>query len=152
MNAHAGNLTGNLDLAACEHWSTEMPYRAIVAVKEHSPNGTILYQVAGHDAPPCGAVNALKHALNKHGGTCFYCKIATAAETSVNFTQDHLEPKALGGKSDLSNLVVACKPCNSSKGQGLIDSFNPKATREWLVALQAQVTARLQRLSAENET
>ncbi len=149
MNAPAGNLVGNLDLAGCQHWSNEMPYRAIVAVKRQSLTGPILYQVAGLTEAPCGAVNALKLALGKHGGVCFYCKKVTAAETSVNFTQDHLEARASGGTNNLSNLVVACRPCNTSKGQGLIDSFNPQATREWLISLQQQINARLERLSAE---
>lgn len=147
MNAPTGKMTGNLDLAGCEHWSSEMPYRAIVAVKRQSPTGPILYQVAGLSNQPCGAVNALKLALSKHGGTCFYCKKTAGVETSANFTKDHLEPKAFGGTDNLSNLVIACKPCNASKGQGLIDSFNANATREWLEALQKQTAERLKRLS-----
>ena len=145
MNAPVGKLTASLDLAGCEHWSSEMPYRAIVAIKLQSPAGPVLYQVAGLSDPACGAANALKLALGKHGGTCFYCKKAVAAETS--FTIDHVQARASGGKDNLGNLVVACKLCNASKGQGLIDAFNPNATREWLTALQAQTKARLQRLS-----
>ena len=145
MNAPVGKLIASLDLAGCEHWSDDMPYRAIVAVKLHSPTGPVLYQVAGLSEPACGAAKALKRALTKHGGTCFYCKKAAAEET--NFTLDHVQAKASGGRDDLGNLVVACKPCNAQKGQGLIDTFNPRATREWLTALQAQTKARLQRLS-----
>ena len=147
MNAPVAKLTGTLDLAGCEHWSDAMPYRAIVAIKEQNPNGPILYQVAGIGDNPCGATNALKSALKKHGGTCFYCKKAAAAETSVNFTLDHVQAKAVGGGDDLGNLVVACKPCNSAKGQGAVETFNPRATREWLTALQAQTNARLKRLT-----
>ena len=146
MNAQVGKLANNVDLAGCEHWSSDLPYRAIVAVKLQSPAGPVLYQVAGLADPACGALNAIKLALAKHGGTCFYCKKAKAAEPSVNFTLDHIEAKASGGKDDLGNLVVACKPCNVEKGQGLIDTFNPRATREWLTALQAQTKARLARL------
>ena len=147
MNAHTGELLSRPDLAGCHHWSHEMPYRALVAVKLQSPSGPALYQVAGLESAPCGASNALKLALGKHGGTCFYCKKTAATETSVGFTVDHLEAKSSGGKNDLGNLVVACKPCNVSKGQGLIDSFNPYATQEWLSALRAQIDARLERLT-----
>jgi 5-methylcytosine-specific restriction endonuclease McrA len=111
------------------------------------PTGPVLYQVAGLSEPACGAVKALKLALGKHGGNCFYCKKSAATETSLDFTLDHVEAKTIGGNDDLGNLVVACKPCNAAKGQGLIDSFNPRATLEWLTALQAQTNARLRRLS-----
>ena len=147
MNAPTAKLTGKLDLIGCQHWSDAMPYRAIVAIKEQNPNGPILYQVAGIADNPCGAINALKLALKKHGGTCFYCKKAAAAEKSLNFTLDHVQAIAVGGKDDLGNLVVACKPCNAAKSQGAIETFNPRATRDWLTALQDQTKARLARLS-----
>lgn len=31
---------------------------------------------------------------------------------------DHVTPEALGGLSIASNLVLACRPCNRSKGTG----------------------------------
>ena len=146
MNAPTGKLTGQLDLAGCQHWSTEMPYRAIIAIKEHSPHGTILYQVAGAAENPCGAQKALKLALKTHGGKCYYCKKDPATETSENFTLDHIEALGNGGKDDLSNLVIACRPCNTAKGQSSIDAFNPRAAREWLIALSSQTEARLAKL------
>jgi 5-methylcytosine-specific restriction endonuclease McrA len=152
MNAPTGKLKANFDLAGCQHWSSEMPYRALVPVNLQNPNGPVLYQVAGLNDPACGALKALKLALTKHGGKCFYCAKSSATETSINFTLDHIEAKALGGKDDISNLVVACKPCNSAKGQGVIDSFNPQATREWLSALQKQIAGRLQRLPAGSKS
>lgn len=147
MTAQTEKLAGTLDLAGCHHWSDQMPYRAIVAVKEHAPHGTILYQVAGAVEPPCGAQKALKLALKTHGGVCFYCQKAPATEASENLTLDHIEATANGGKDDLANLVIACKPCNYEKGQGSIESFNPRATREWLTALQTQIETRLAKLA-----
>jgi 5-methylcytosine-specific restriction endonuclease McrA len=147
MNAPMGKLSGKLDLMGCQHWSTDLPYRAIIAVREHIPHGTILYQVAGAPDNPCGALKALKLALNIHGGTCFYCKTAPAQETSIDLTIDHIVAKYSGGKNDLTNLVVACRACNIEKGQGPIDAFNPRATKEWLNALKQQIDIRLKHLN-----
>ena len=106
----------------------------------------MLYQVAGAADNPCGAQKALRLALKTHGGTCYYCKRAPATETSEQLTVDHVEAIANGGKDDLSNLVVACRPCNNEKGQGSIDAFNPRATIEWLDALSAQIEKRRSKL------
>ena len=50
-----------------------------------------------------------KEILHRDLGICAYCG---KAATSV----DHITPRALGGKSEESNLVSACKRCNSRKG------------------------------------
>ena len=82
---------GKPDLSACQHWSNELPYRAVVAVAIQPSHGTILYQVAGEPKAPQNAFNALKLAITKHGGTCFYCKTASAEQPSVlELTIDHV--------------------------------------------------------------
>ncbi len=43
---------------------------------------------------------------------CHYCKQQFAAKT---LTMDHVVPISRGGKSVKSNVVPACKECNSSK-------------------------------------
>lgn len=42
--------------------------------------------------------------------TCQYCG------GHDDLTIDHVTPRSLGGKSSFTNCVVACKPCNNSKG------------------------------------
>lgn len=45
--------------------------------------------------------------------SCRYCgKQLSSEELSV----DHVLPKSRGGKDSWENLVTACKPCNSKKG------------------------------------
>src|SRR4051812_17036902 len=46
--------------------------------------------------------------LEAHGGVCFYC---SAPATSV----DHIVPQRAGGTHDLTNLIAACRWCNSRK-------------------------------------
>lgn len=48
--------------------------------------------------------------LARDGHTCRYC-----GATGVRLAVDHLVPFSRGGSSDPSNLVAACKSCNSRK-------------------------------------
>jgi HNH endonuclease len=147
MNAPTGKLIKILDLAGCEHWSSQPPYRFVVAIKLQSSGGPMLYQVAGSAQNPCGAEKALRTSMRLHGGECFYCKLAiSAGSVSPEWTLDHIEPSALGGKDHLGNLVIACKSCNQAKGHQPIDSFKPDAAAEWFKALQRQVQRRLSKL------
>lgn len=46
-------------------------------------------------------------------GKCQYCfKHVARAEA----TYDHVTPRAAGGKTRWNNIVIACVPCNSAKG------------------------------------
>ena len=45
---------------------------------------------------------------------CEYCRLPQAAEV-MDFTVDHVVPKAAGGRSEFSNLALACLACNSKK-------------------------------------
>jgi 5-methylcytosine-specific restriction endonuclease McrA len=121
---------------------SNLPYRMIAFVRIH-PNGTPLYQVAGSAAGPRGAERALRLAHETHGGKCFYCdKKLDCHEVTV----DHVQPAATGGTKHIQNLVIACKPCNTSKGAQAIEIFKPAAGREWLSAMLVQVQERLNRL------
>lgn len=57
--------------------------------------------------------------LERDGERCHYC-----GRTSGPFHIDHVLAVANGGTDALDNLVVACKPCNLSKGS--------KTVEEWL--------------------
>lgn len=46
----------------------------------------------------------------RDGRKCYYCN-----DEGGPFSVDHVVPLARGGTNELSNLVVACRPCNSSK-------------------------------------
>ena len=49
-------------------------------------------------------------------GMCYYCEKRFAME---QLTMDHVVPLARGGKSTKNNCVVACKDCNTEKGNKL---------------------------------
>lgn len=48
----------------------------------------------------------------KNAGICFYCEEKFESE---ELTMDHKMPVARGGKSTKSNIVIACKECNTNK-------------------------------------
>lgn len=54
--------------------------------------------------------------VRRDGWRCAYCP----AELDVTtVTVDHVIPRSRGGTNDLGNLVLACWPCNKSKGSSL---------------------------------
>lgn len=56
-----------------------------------------------------GAVR--KAVIARDGQACAYC-----GDTDGPFHIDHVKAVALGGLDDISNLTVACRTCNLSKG------------------------------------
>jgi 5-methylcytosine-specific restriction endonuclease McrA len=120
-------------------WPHDLPYRALVHVGD-SPHGTSLYAVAGSDSPPRKASKALREALGKYGGQCFYCKTRGSGD---ELHIDHVDARANGGTDLLLNLVVACPTCNRDKGCRVIDAYKPDAARAWLLGVRAMIEARL---------
>lgn len=75
------------------------------------------------DATDAVATKRQKQSPNKRniiflasGAKCFYCSCEVQRDT---FTIDHVWSLARGGTSILSNMVAACSPCNSEKGDSL---------------------------------
>lgn len=72
--------------------------------------------------------------INRDGGLyCHYCGIEvirTIKTASNQATIDHIKPKAKGGKTELDNLVIACRDCNQEKGQKRFMDFVLKKAPE----------------------
>lgn len=76
--------------------------------------------------------------LRRDGHTCRYCG---AQAPDVPLTVDHVIPVALGGTNDPSNLVTACRDCNSGKAAtpadaGLVADVDERQ-RAWRSAVQS---------------
>jgi len=63
--------------------------------------------------PYRGVVLTRQNIFKRDGFSCQYCGI------NSDLTLDHVLPKSRNGKSSWSNLVTACKSCNSRKGDYL---------------------------------
>lgn len=57
-------------------------------------------------------------AYERDGRVCSYC-----GDLDGPFAVDHVVPLAKGGNNDLSNLTVACRGCNSSKRDSLLEDW-----------------------------
>lgn len=49
----------------------------------------------------------------RDGLACVWCGVG--AESGVSLTLDHLTPRADGGTNQSTNLVTACRDCNSAR-------------------------------------
>ena len=59
----------------------------------------------------------------KANGICVYCDTALTPEEG---TEDHVIPLSKGGENNISNIVLACSPCNSRKSSSVAtDPWQP---------------------------
>ncbi|GES20856.1 hypothetical protein Aple_037520 [Acrocarpospora pleiomorpha] len=72
-------------------------------------------------------VEVREYLLAKFGRACLYCGI-----TGVPLNIDHVHPRSKGGSDRVSNLVLACIPCNQAKGNRPVEEFAPKRAVEIL--------------------
>jgi hypothetical protein len=61
-----------------------------------------------------------KKVLLRDNYQCYYCKVTL---TSRNKTIDHIFPQSKGGKDTFDNTVACCLPCNSKKGDKLLEEL-----------------------------
>jgi 5-methylcytosine-specific restriction endonuclease McrA len=59
-----------------------------------------------------------EYRLEKFGRTCAYC-----GATGLPLQVEHIVPKARGGTNRVSNLTIACEPCNQAKGSRTAAEF-----------------------------
>lgn len=59
-----------------------------------------------------------EYLLEKWGRTCAYCDA-----TKVALEVEHIHPKSRGGSDRVSNLTLACRPCNQAKDKLFIQEF-----------------------------
>ncbi|MCG5061979.1 MAG: HNH endonuclease [Limnoraphis sp. WC205] len=87
-----------------------------------------------------------EYLLNKWDRKCTYC----GAE-NVPLQVEHIHPKAKGGTNRISNLCLACEPCNIKKGTKSIEQFLLKKP-DVLKKIQAQSKRPLKDAASVNST
>ena len=73
----------------------------------------------------------------------FNCKCCYCGKTDIPLEIEHITPKSRGGSNRVSNLCLACRPCNQRKG-------NQTATEFGFPNIQAQAKKPLKDASAVN--
>ncbi|WP_305906301.1 RNA-guided endonuclease IscB (plasmid) [Methylomarinum sp. Ch1-1] len=82
--------------------------------------------------------SAREYLLEKWGRKCAYC----GAE-HVPLQIEHIKPRAKGGTNNISNLTLACEPCNTRKGTKDITVFlknKPDVLKRVLAQLKKPLT------------
>lgn len=87
-----------------------------------------------------------EYLLEKWGRTCAYCGV-----TGVPLEIEHILCRAHGGTHRVSNLTLACKPCNDKKGTQRIEDFL-KRDADRLKRILAQTKAPLRDAATMNAT
>jgi hypothetical protein len=75
---------------------------------------------------------AREYLLAKFGRACVYC-----GTTGVPLNIDHVHPRSRGGSDRISNLVLACIPCNQAKGNRDVREFAPQRAAQILQRAKA---------------
>lgn len=87
-----------------------------------------------------------EYLLEKWNRHCAYC-----GKQDTPLEIEHIVPRAKGGSDRVSNLTLACEPCNKAKGTQNIADFLKKKP-DVLKRLQAQMQAPLKDAAAVNTT
>lgn len=87
-----------------------------------------------------------EYLLAKFGRECCYC-----GKQDGPLNIDHIHSKARGGSNKISNLVLACIPCNTKKGASPIEEFLAHDPQR-LAKVLAQVKRPLKDAAAVNAT
>ena len=87
-----------------------------------------------------------EYLLEKWNRTCAYCETK-----DVPLQVEHIQPRAKGGSNRVSNLCLACKPCNDKKGTQDIREFL-KDQPELLARILSQAKAPRHDAAAVNTT
>lgn len=87
-----------------------------------------------------------EYLLEKWQRSCAYCGV-----TEVPLQIEHIHPKSKGGTNRVSNLTLACEPCNTKKGNRPAQEFL-KSRPNVLAKIVAQAKASLKDAAAVNAT
>lgn len=84
--------------------------KSLRTIDEHYPYPSVI-KIKNYVHVPYKGVVLTRHNIFKRDNfSCQYCG------TGKDLTLDHLIPKSKGGKSSWTNLVTACRRCNTRKG------------------------------------
>ena len=69
---------------------------------------------------------------------CAYCGRDLRYAAPAEVTLDHLVPRVAGGSNEATNLITACRACNSSRQEKPWVDFAPGGARDRIETLRSQ--------------
>ena len=72
----------------------------------------------------------------RDGFQCAYCGRSLKGATPAEVTLDHLLPRVAGGGNEATNLITACRACNSSRQDKPWIDFAPGGARDRIEQLR----------------
>lgn len=88
-----------------------------------------------------------EYLLEKYHRTCVYCQAK-----NVPLQIEHIQPKSRGGSNRVSNLTIACGPCNQKKGNRTAAEFgHPQVEKQAKVSLKDTAAVNATRLKLRSE-
>lgn len=84
--------------------------KSLRSISQNYPYPSVIRILEYRHVPYRGVVLTRYNLFKRDNYECQYCG------STKDLTLDHLIPKSKGGKSSWTNLVTACKHCNSKKG------------------------------------
>ena len=78
-----------------------------------------------------------EYLLEKFNRRCAYCAISGVGKSGVPLEVEHIQPRSRGGTNRISNLTLACVPCNQAKGNQTAAEFgHPEVQKRALAPLK----------------
>ena len=88
-----------------------------------------------HGAPGEFRFSDVIRQYRRQGHTCAYC----TQRVSGLPDPEHVTPLSRGGRNDMSNIVAACRPCNSDKRDLLLTEWNADRLRRGLAPVRVDL-------------
>ncbi|WP_268255763.1 RNA-guided endonuclease IscB [Streptomyces lomondensis] len=117
-----------------------------VAFDTHSLSAGRLLKGTEHQRGPLAGTSVRDHLRVTWDGSCAYCGVS-----GVPLNVEHVRPRSRGGSDRISNLVLACSPCNKAKGSKPVEAFLADSA-DRLTAILTQVRAPLDDAASMNAT
>ncbi|MEP1032089.1 HNH endonuclease [Ekhidna sp.] len=102
---------------------TEIKEKRLRSISQSFPFPSIIIVKYYINIPYKGVVMSRHNIFKRDGGKCQYCG------ARKELTIDHVVPRSKGGKSIWTNLVTACKQCNSRKSDFTLEKIGMQLTK-----------------------
>ena len=143
---HRVDTTLSLVTRLCRYAPVTEVHVERVAFDTHSMTAGRPLSGAGYGQGPLAGTTARAYLRAKWSSACAYCDAS-----GVPLNVEHLTPRSRGGSDRISNLLLACVPCNEAKGSTPVETFLADRP-DRLARILGQARTPLQDAAAMNTT